>query len=94
MATCRGSAFAGIAGAVAPLVPRSTPTERSDTTLLAGAYVAEFTAFAAAVRAGIPPTPGPHDARAALRIALACIESVQTGSTVRLPSTQQVEVAR
>jgi len=60
----------------------SSPTARTDTELLGDAYAAELSAFCAAVRAGTPTLVGGQDARAALRIALACIESVQTGGTV------------
>ncbi len=60
----------------------SAPTERSDTDLLDDAYVAELAAFCRAVRTETAPSVEAADARAALRIALACVESVQTGSTV------------
>jgi myo-inositol 2-dehydrogenase/D-chiro-inositol 1-dehydrogenase len=53
-----------------------------DTDLFSDAYAAELAAFCTAVRAGTPTVVGGHDARAALRIALACIEAVETGSTV------------
>lgn len=59
-------------------------TERSDTVLLDDAYVAEFAAFCRAVREGSAVEVGARDARAALRIALACIDSVRSGGTVRL----------
>lgn len=59
-------------------------TERSDTVLLDDAYVAEFAAFCRAVREGSAVEVGARDARAALRIALACIASVRSGGTVRL----------
>ena len=58
------------------------PTARMDTDLFGDAYAAELAGFCRAVRAGTPPVVGGHDARAALRIALACIEAVQTGGTV------------
>lgn len=60
----------------------ATPTARMDTDLFSDAYAAELAAFCTAVRAGTPTVVGGHDARAALRIALACIEAVETGSTV------------
>jgi myo-inositol 2-dehydrogenase/D-chiro-inositol 1-dehydrogenase len=44
--------------------------------------VAELTAFVDAVRAGTPAPVGGDDARAALAIALAAAESVQTGRPV------------
>src|SRR6476661_4293732 len=58
------------------------PTRRSDTELFADAYAGELAAFCAAVRDGGPTQVGGEDARAALRIALACIEAVETGGTV------------
>lgn len=60
----------------------SAPTERSDTDLLDDAYLYELAAFCRAVHTETAPSVGAGDARAALRIALACVESVQTGSTV------------
>jgi myo-inositol 2-dehydrogenase/D-chiro-inositol 1-dehydrogenase len=60
----------------------AAPTARMDTDLFSDAYAAELAAFCTAVRAGTPTVVGGHDARAALRIALACIEAVETGSTV------------
>lgn len=47
-------------------------------------------AFCAAVRAGGPTQVGGEDARAALRIALACIEAVETGRTVTIRDTDRV----
>ena len=58
------------------------PTARTDTELFGEAYAAELAAFCPSVRAGTPTLVGGHDARAALRIALACIEAVETGGTV------------
>jgi myo-inositol 2-dehydrogenase/D-chiro-inositol 1-dehydrogenase len=60
----------------------AAPTARQDTDLFDDAYAAELAAFCRAVRSGGPTRVGGHDARAALRIALACIEAVETGSTV------------
>lgn len=57
-------------------------TARSDTELLGDAYAAEFASFCTAVSQGTEPVVTGHDARAALAIALACINSVTTGSTV------------
>jgi myo-inositol 2-dehydrogenase / D-chiro-inositol 1-dehydrogenase len=68
----------------------SSPTARADTDLFDSAYAAELAAFCAAVRAGSPTLVGGRDARAALRIALACIESVETGSTVTIRDTDRV----
>jgi myo-inositol 2-dehydrogenase / D-chiro-inositol 1-dehydrogenase len=60
----------------------SSPTARADTDLFTDAYAAELAAFCSAVRHGTPPQVRGEDARAALRIALACIEAVETGGTV------------
>ncbi|MGC5020749.1 Gfo/Idh/MocA family oxidoreductase [Micromonospora sp. DT47] len=60
------------------------PTARADTELFSDAYAAELASFCQAVRNRTPPAVGGHDARAALRIALACIASVQSGAPVRL----------
>jgi myo-inositol 2-dehydrogenase/D-chiro-inositol 1-dehydrogenase len=59
-------------------------TARGDVQLLRGAYIGEFSAFAEAVRTGSEPLATGHDARRALRVALACIDSQATGRTVRL----------
>ena len=63
---------------------RRASTARHDVELLRGAYVGELSAFADAVRVGSEPVVTGHDARRALRVALACIDSAATGSTVRL----------
>jgi myo-inositol 2-dehydrogenase/D-chiro-inositol 1-dehydrogenase len=63
---------------------RLAETARGDVELLRGAYVGELSAFVEAVRAGTDPVPTGHDARRALRVALACIDSAATGDTVRL----------
>jgi myo-inositol 2-dehydrogenase / D-chiro-inositol 1-dehydrogenase len=68
----------------------SSPTARSDTDLFDDAYAAELAAFCAAVRAGTPTLVDGHDARAALRIALACIESVESGSAVTIRDADRV----
>ena len=70
-----GMVFSGPAG-------RAVETVRSDQELLADAYVAELAAFVDAVRAGTPAPVGGDDARAALAIALAAAESVQTSRPV------------
>lgn len=76
---------AGVAGA----------TLRSDTALLDLAYVAEFVAFRDAVLGGGPVAVGAHDARAALRIAMAAIASVRTATTVCVDDvTQNVGAGR
>ena len=56
-------------------------TARRDTDLLRSAYVGELTAFVDAVHLGTPAVVDGRDARTALSIALAAIESVQTGAT-------------
>lgn len=48
------------------------------------AYTAELAAFVRAWQQDAPVPLDPHEARAALRIALAAIESAQTGKAVRL----------
>jgi myo-inositol 2-dehydrogenase/D-chiro-inositol 1-dehydrogenase len=52
--------------------------------LFAEAYVAELAHFAAAVRGRAAPTATADDARAALRLALAAIRSVETHAPVQL----------
>jgi myo-inositol 2-dehydrogenase/D-chiro-inositol 1-dehydrogenase len=59
-------------------------TAHRDTELLHQAYVAELAAFAEAVRDGTPSPVGPEEARAALVVALASIESVRSGAPVRI----------
>ncbi|MDQ4503114.1 Gfo/Idh/MocA family oxidoreductase [Sinomonas sp. ASV322] len=66
-------------------------TPRLNIELFADAYTAELADFAQHVRArrdgaaepdhGVPLTPGLADARRALAVALACIESAQSGAT-------------
>lgn len=91
----RGEVF-GSAGMVTAGDVRRTPmrhysatgvaadTARADTDLFADAYAGEFASFAAAVRAGTTPEVTGEDARAALLVALAAIESVRTGRTVEI----------
>lgn len=69
------------------------PTRRSDTELFADAYAGELAAFCAAVQSGTTPVATGEDARAALRIALACIESVETGGTVPVRDTDRETAA-
>ncbi|MBC3361504.1 Gfo/Idh/MocA family oxidoreductase [Pseudomonas sp. SWRI154] len=59
-------------------------TQRMDTDLLRDAYVAELNHFVSCVRSGDKPLASGEDARAALAIARACIESFQQGKTVRV----------
>lgn len=68
----------------------TSPTARADTDLFTDAYAAELAAFCRAVREGGPTQVGGEDARAALRIALACIEAVETGGTVTIRDTDRV----
>lgn len=56
----------------------SYDTARGDVELLLDAYTGEFVEFVAAVREGRPPAVTGVDARRALAVALACIESVRT----------------
>lgn len=72
-----GMVFSAAAG-------RIVDTVRGDQELLAGAYVAELTAFVDAARNGMLPPVSGHDARAALAIALAAAESVRAGRPVRI----------
>ncbi|KPC27942.1 Myo-inositol 2-dehydrogenase [Pseudomonas syringae pv. cilantro] len=59
-------------------------TRRMDTDLLRDTYVAELNHFVHCVRSGEKPLASGEDARAALAIARACIESFQQGKTVRV----------
>lgn len=95
-----GSAGMVQAGGPAPLTTSlwtvdgvSAPTARVDTDLFADAYAAELAAFCAAVRAGTSTAVGGQDARAALRIALACIEAFRSGATVAVRDTDTEGVA-
>jgi myo-inositol 2-dehydrogenase/D-chiro-inositol 1-dehydrogenase len=65
------------------------PTRRADTELFPDAYAGELAAFCQAVRSGRPPAVTGEDARAALRIALACVESVERGGTVPVRDTDR-----
>ncbi len=60
----------------------STDTVRSDTELMRDAYTGEFVEFAAAIRESRKPSVTGVDARRALAVALACIESLQTHGPV------------
>ena len=61
---------------------RHAETVRGDVELFADAYAAELTEFVTAVREGRQPAVTGHDARRALAVALACIESVQADGPV------------
>ena len=57
-------------------------TQRMDTDLLRDAYIAELNHFVDCLRSGAKPMASGEDARAALAIARACIESFETGKAV------------
>jgi myo-inositol 2-dehydrogenase/D-chiro-inositol 1-dehydrogenase len=59
-------------------------TQRLDTDLLRDAYVAELNHFVDCLRSGEKPLASGEDAKAALAIARACIESFQQGKAVRV----------
>jgi len=59
-------------------------TQRLDTDLLRDAYIAELTHFVDCLRSGAKPMASGEDARAALAIARACIESFETGKAVAI----------
>jgi myo-inositol 2-dehydrogenase/D-chiro-inositol 1-dehydrogenase len=61
---------------------RAVRTVHSDVELFLDAYTAEFVAFADAVREGRTPAVTGVDARRALVLALACVESVGRGAPV------------
>ncbi len=61
---------------------RHAGTVRGDVELFRDAYTAEFTEFTNAVREGRPPAVTGEDARRALLVALACIESVRSATPV------------
>jgi myo-inositol 2-dehydrogenase/D-chiro-inositol 1-dehydrogenase len=64
-------------------------TWRRNVDLFHDAYTAELAAFVDGVRAGATLSPDGNDARAALAIALAAIQSVDTVSPVRLDAVQR-----
>ncbi|MBY4839064.1 Gfo/Idh/MocA family oxidoreductase [Pantoea sp. DY-15] len=59
-------------------------TSRMDSDLLREAYVAEMAEFARCIRSGEMPRATGEDARNALEIALACIDSVQQQQPIKL----------
>lgn len=63
----------------------SADTVRRDTRSLREAYTAELQAFTDTALGGSGDGPGAADARSALRIALACVESCRTGVPVEPP---------
>lgn len=63
----------------------SQDTWRRDTDLFVQAYTAQLASFVRSVRAGaLLEGPTGEDARAALAIALACVESIKTKGTIQL----------
>jgi myo-inositol 2-dehydrogenase / D-chiro-inositol 1-dehydrogenase len=70
---------------------RHVQTSRGDVEMLRDAYTGEFVEFADAVRDGRDPSVTGADARRALVVALACIESVKTRGPVRVAT---VDVTR
>ena len=65
-------------------------TVRGDVELFRDAYTAELAEFADAVRERPRAVGDREDARRALRMALASIESVRTGAVPRRPGTGEV----
>lgn len=63
-------------------------TTRDDVQLMIDAYTAEFVEFVAAIRDGRPPAVTGRDARRALAVALACIESYRTHAPVAVTEAQ------
>ena len=63
---------------------RHAQTPRGDVDLFVDAYTGEFVEFTDAVREGRSPSVTGEDARRALSIALACIESVQANAPVKV----------
>ncbi len=70
-----GMVFSGAAGQL-------SDTARGDQELLTSAYIAELAEFVEAVRSGRSATVTGEDARAAMEIALAAAQSVETGRPV------------
>jgi len=66
-----------------------TDTVRRDADLFRDAYTGELASFIEAVRAGATPQVTGEDARNALAIALACIESFKTGRPVRIDEMEK-----
>jgi len=63
---------------------RHHATARGDVDLFLDAYTGEFVEFTDAVREGRAPSVTGEDARRALSVALACIESVQANAPVKV----------
>ena len=64
--------------------PRHADTVRGDVELFRDAYTAEFVEFTDAVRDGRNPSVTGADARGALVLALASVESIKTGRPVHV----------
>jgi myo-inositol 2-dehydrogenase / D-chiro-inositol 1-dehydrogenase len=78
----RGEVFGSAGVLTAGRPPQDAGT--GNTELFADAYVAQFAHFADAIRRGAEPSVTGQDARAALEVALAARESVETGAVVNL----------
>lgn len=63
---------------------RHAETPRADVDLFRNAYTAEFAEFTDAVREGRAPSVTGEDARRALAVALACIESARTNAPAKV----------
>ena len=68
----------------------SADTVRSDTELMRDAYTGEFVEFAEAIREGRKPSVTGVDARRALAVALACVESYQAHAAIAIRTTDEV----
>lgn len=75
-----GMAYSGAAG-------RTVDTVRTNIELFADAYTAELSAFVDAARTGAPTLVTGEDAREALAMALAAIQSAESGRPVRIEET-------
>jgi myo-inositol 2-dehydrogenase/D-chiro-inositol 1-dehydrogenase len=64
----------------------SSPTVRGDVEMFLDAYTAEFVEFADAVREERAPAVTGRDAKRALAVALACVDSVASGQPARVAS--------
>jgi myo-inositol 2-dehydrogenase/D-chiro-inositol 1-dehydrogenase len=73
---------------------RHVETVRGDVELFGDAYTAELAEFVAAVREHREPAVTGHDARRALAVALACVDSVRTGGPVAVPTADTAAGAR
>lgn len=70
---------------------RCVDTVRGDVDLFRDAYTAEFVEFTDAVREGRAPAVTGHDARRALSLAVASIESIKTRATVQVDTVGRVD---